>query len=180
MGGDLFARSPTPDPLFPILTPWCAQAITRNSPCSPFFRSQGDNIERGQFSIVPGARLFSLGKIILTRHPCESSLVFYRRKSPKINKRVHFLTKSAKKCPPPSPPYILCGPGPGRAPPGLPPGGAPVCGCAGSPSTGYNQTGPNRPVSSSNAQPGRFGYIPWTGTPPTPRRQIWKFPWPVR
>ena len=28
-------------------------------------------------------------------------------------------------------PCILCGPGPGRAPPGLPPGGAPVCGCAG-------------------------------------------------
>ena len=131
-------------------------------------------IERVQFSIVPGARLFSLGKRILTRHPCESSLVFYRRKSPKINKRVHFLTKSAKKRPPPSPPYILCGPGPGRAPPGLPPGGAPVCGCAGSPSTGYGQTGLNRPVSSSNAQPARFGHIPWTGTPPTPRRQIWK------
>ena len=121
-----------------------------------------------------------LGKRILTRHPCESSLVFYRRKSPKINKRVHFLTKSAKKCPPPSPPYILCGPGPGRAPPGLPPGGAPVCGFAGSPSTGYYQTGLNRPVKISNAQPARFDNIPWTGTPPTPRRQIWKFPWPVR
>ena len=37
---------------------------------------------------------------------------------------------------PPSPPYILCGPGPGRAPPGLPPGGAPVCGFGGLPSTG--------------------------------------------
>ena len=101
-----------------------------------------------------------MGKRILTRHPCESSLVFYRRKSPKINKRVHFLTKSAKKRPPPSPPYILCGPGPGRAPPGLPPGGAPVCGCAGSPSTGYGQTGLNRPVLLTNAQPARFGYIP--------------------
>ena len=122
----------------------------------------------------------SLGKRILTRHPCESPLVFYRRKSPQINKRVHFLTKFAKKRPPPSPPYILCGPGPGRAPPGLPPGGAPVCGCAGSPSTGCDQTGLNRPVRISNAQPARFAYIPWTGTPPTPRRQIWKFPWPVR
>ena len=90
-------------------------------------------IERVQFSSVAGARKFSLEKRILTRHPCESSLVFYRRKSPKINKRVHFLTKSAKKRPPPSPPYILCGPGPGRAPPGLPPGGAPVCGLGGSP-----------------------------------------------
>ena len=63
------------------------------------------SIERVQFSIVPGARLFSLGKRILTRHPCESPLVFYRRKSPQINKRVHFLTKSAKKCPPPTPPH---------------------------------------------------------------------------
>ena len=135
---------------------------------------EGVGIERVQFSIVPGARLFSLGKRILTRHPCESSLVFYRRKSPKINKRVHFLTKSAKKRPPPSPPYILCGPGPGRAPPGLPPGGAPVCGFGGLPSTGYNQTGLNRPVKISNAQPARFDHIPWTGTPPTPRRQIWK------
>ena len=142
--------------------------------------TSGSYIERDQFSIVPGARLFSLGKRILTRHPCESSLVFYRRKSPKINKRVHFLTKSAKKRPPPSPPYILCGPGPGRAQPGLPPGGAPVCGCAGSPSTGCDQTGLNRPVLLTNAQPARFAHIPWTGTPPTPRRQIWKFPWPVR
>ena len=132
------------------------------------------SIETIQFSNVPGARKFSLEKRILTRHPCESSLVSYRRKSPKINKRVHFLTKSAKKRPPPSPPYILCGPGPGRAPPGLPPGGAPVCGCAGSPSTGYYQTGLNRPVRVSNAQPTRFDNIPWTGTPPTPRRQIWK------
>ena len=121
-----------------------------------------------------------MGKRILTRHPCESSLVFYRRKSPKINKRVHFLTNSAKKRPPPSPPYILCGPGPGRAPPGLPPGGAPVCGFGGLPSTGYYQTGLNRPVLLTNAQPARFDHIPWTGTPPTPRRQIWKFPWLVR
>ena len=125
-------------------------------------------IERVQFSIVPGARLFSLGKRILTRHPCESSLVFYRRKSPKINKRVHFLTKSAKKCPPPSPPYILCGPGPGRAPPGLPPGGAPVCGFGGLPSTGYNQTRLDRRLYCTNDDLARFGYC-LLYTSPSPR-----------
>ena len=64
-------------------------------------------IERVQFSIVPGARLFSLGKRILTRHPCESSLVFYRRKSPKINKRVHFLTNPPKNAHPHHP-HTFC------------------------------------------------------------------------
>ena len=65
------------------------------------------DIERVQFSIVPGARLFSLGKRILTRHPCESSLVFYRRKSPKINKRVHFLTNPPKNAHPHQP-HAFC------------------------------------------------------------------------
>ena len=60
-----------------------------------------------QFSIVPGARLFSLGKRILTRHPCESSLVFYRRKPPKINKRVHFLTNPPKNAHPHQP-HAFC------------------------------------------------------------------------
>ena len=63
------------------------------------------------------------------------------------------------------------GPNPAGQAPSLPTRG---CGSGGTPSTGYKQTRLDRRLYSTNDDLARFAYIPWTGTPPTPRRQIWK------